>query len=197
MAEKSTREHLIDVGVSLMHKHGYTATGLTEILESAGVPKGSFYHHFGSKEEFAVAALERYILREAEHCEAVLNDPKVAPLKRLKRYFIDLIKFYGQKGPIPGCMMGRFSLDVAGQSSILRKHLSSSFGHWQHSIASVIRLAVDQLDLPANTDSESLAGFLLNSWEGALMRSQADKSDEPLKGFMHYAFEVLLKDVSH
>jgi TetR/AcrR family transcriptional regulator, transcriptional repressor for nem operon len=197
MAEKSTREHLIDVGVTLMHKHGYTATGLTEILESAGVPKGSFYHHFGSKEEFAVAALARYVSREADHCEAVLSNDKVAPLKRLKQYFGDLIKLYGQKGPIPGCMMGRFSLEVAELSSILREHLSSSFGHWQHAIASVIRLAVEQKDLPASTDAESVAAFLLNSWQGALVRSHADKRDDPLNGFMHYAFEVLLKDASH
>jgi len=197
MAEKSTREHLIDVGVDLMHKHGYTATGLTEILASAGVPKGSFYHHFGSKEEFAVATLARYAAREAAHCEAVLSDRTVAPLMRLKRYFGDLIKIYGQKGPVPGCMMGRFSLEVAELSAVVREHLSSSFAYWQQGIASVIREAVAQKALPASTDADLLAAFLLNSWQGALVRSLADKSDDPLHGFMHYAFDVLLKDVSH
>jgi TetR/AcrR family transcriptional repressor of nem operon len=193
MAERSTRDQLIDAGVKLMHRHGYTATGLAEILESAGVPKGSFYHHFGSKEEFAATVLEKYAAREAEHCEAVLNDSKAAPLKRLKRYFGELIKIYGQKGPIPGCMMGRFSLDVAEQSSLLREHLSASFEYWQHGIAAAIREAVQQKELAPNTDAELLAGFLLNSWQGALVRSQADKSDDPLKTFMHYAFEMLLK----
>jgi hypothetical protein len=51
MAAKSTCEHLIDVGVGLMHQNGYNATGLTDILKAADVPKGSFYHHFGSKED--------------------------------------------------------------------------------------------------------------------------------------------------
>ncbi len=60
MNTKSTRDHLLDVGVELMHRNGYKATGLTEILQAAGVPKGSFYHHFGSKEDFAAAALEKY-----------------------------------------------------------------------------------------------------------------------------------------
>src|SRR6201990_2956882 len=116
MAIKTTREHLIDVGLGLMHKNGYNATGLTEILNAADVPKGSFYHHFGSKEDFAAAALERYILREAEHSAAVLNGSKTPPLNRLKRYFIDLMKIYGQNGPIPGCMMGRFSLEIAAEN---------------------------------------------------------------------------------
>ena len=55
---KSTREHLIDVGLDLMHQHGYQATEMKGILNSANVPKGSFHQHFGSKEDFAAAALE-------------------------------------------------------------------------------------------------------------------------------------------
>ena len=98
---KSTREHLIDVGLDLMHQHGYQATGVKEILNSANVPKGSFYHHFGSKEDFAAAALEKYTAREAEHSAAFFNDSKTPPLKRLKRYFSDLVKVTGQSGPIP------------------------------------------------------------------------------------------------
>jgi TetR/AcrR family transcriptional regulator, transcriptional repressor for nem operon len=192
MATKSTREHLIDVGVGLMHQNGYNATGLTDILKAAGVPKGSFYHHFGSKEDFAAAALERYGMREAEHAAAVLNDTTTPPLKRLRRYFSDLRENYGQKAAIPGCMMGRFSLEIAEESPQLRKRISATFDHWQHTIAAVLRQAVAQNELPAGTDPESLAGFLLNSWEGALLRSQAQKNNAPLETFMRYVFDELL-----
>jgi TetR/AcrR family transcriptional repressor of nem operon len=192
MVESSTRDQLIDVGLKLMHGHGYNATGLTEILKAADVPKGSFYHHFGSKEDFAAAALDRYITREGEHCEAVLNDSKTPPLKRLKRYFLDLVKIYGQNGPIPGCMMGRFSLEIAAENPQLRKQISTAFAGWQQVIATVVRQAVTLRELPAGTNPESLAGFLLNSWEGALLRSQAEKSDAPLDTFMHYIFDGLL-----
>jgi TetR/AcrR family transcriptional repressor of nem operon len=192
VAAKTTREHLIDVGLGLMHRDGYNATGLAEILKAAGVPKGSFYHHFGSKEEFAAAVLERYGMREREHTTAFLKDASTPPLKRLRRYFSDLAKIYGQRGPIPGCMMGRFSLEVAAESVQLRKRISNSFDHWQHTIASVIQEAVAQKELPAGTDPESLAGFLLNSWEGALLRSQAEKSDAALETFMRYVFDGVL-----
>ncbi len=196
MATKSTRDHLIDTGLKLMHQHGYNATGLTEILKAADVPKGSFYHHFGSKEDFAAAALERYTTREAEHAASVLIGPKMSPLKRLKTYFTDLVKFYGQKGEIPGCMMGSFSLEIATANPQLRKQISGSFAHWQHTVAMVIQQAVAQKELPADTDSESLAGFLLNSWEGALLRSQAEANDAPLEVFMHLVFDRLLKKQS-
>jgi TetR/AcrR family transcriptional repressor of nem operon len=192
MSTESTREHLIDVGVRLMHQNGYNATGLTDILKAANVPKGSFYHHFGSKEEFAAAALERYGMREREHAAAILNDTVAPPLKRLRSYFSDLAKIYGQKGAIPGCMMGRLSLEIAEESPQLRKRISASFDHWQHTIATVIRQAVAQQKLPRQTDPESLAGFVLNSWEGALLRSQAEKSNAPLQIFMRYVFDGLL-----
>lgn len=192
MATKTTREHLIDVGLGLMHQNGYNATGLTDILQAADVPKGSFYHHFSSKEDFAAAALEKYVMREAEHAAMVLTDTAVSPLKRLRRYFNDLLKIYGQKGPIPGCLMGRFSLEIAAESPQLRKRISASFDHWQHTIAAVIRQAVAQKELPADTDPASLAGFLLNSWEGALLRSQADKSNAPLETFIRCVFDELL-----
>lgn len=196
MATISTRDHLIDTGLKLMHQQGYNATGVAEILEASDVPKGSFYHHFKSKEDFAAAALGRYTGREAEHAASVLIDSKMAPMKRLKRYFTELIKFYGMKGPITGCMMGRFSLEIAETSPQLRKQLSATFTHWQHTIATVIKQAIAQKELAAGIDPEAMAGFLLNSWEGALLRSQAEASDVPLELFMQIAFDQLLKKPS-
>jgi len=191
MNAKSTREHLLDVGVELMHRNGYNATGLSDILKAADLPKGSFYHHFCSKEDFAGAALARYVAREGEHAASVLNDLKMPPLKRLKRYFTDLTRTYGQAGEIPGCMIGRFSLEMAVESPQLRKLISASFAGWQHKIAAVVQEAVERKDLPSDTEPEALAGFLLNSWEGALLRSQAEKSDAPLETFLRYALDAL------
>src|ERR1700743_1038049 len=86
----STRENLIAVGLELMRKHGYGATGVQEILNAAGVPKGSFYHHFGSKEEFTTAVLERYVAFAGAHSREVLGNTRQTPLRRLRRYFEDL-----------------------------------------------------------------------------------------------------------
>jgi TetR/AcrR family transcriptional regulator, transcriptional repressor for nem operon len=189
---KPTRDHLIDVGLELMRRHGYGATGLHEILQSAGVPKGSFYHHFSSKEEFTAAVVERYVTLEAEHCSEVLGNTRQAPLRRLRRYFEDLIRTAGQSAPIQGCLLGTLSLEVAGASALLQGRLSSSFTYWQAAIAGVMGEAVEKGDLAKSTKPDSLAGFVLNSWEGALLRSQAEKSDAPLKDFLRYIFDDLL-----
>jgi TetR/AcrR family transcriptional repressor of nem operon len=189
---RPTRDHLIDVGLELMRRHGYGATGLQEILHSAGVPKGSFYHHFDSKEEFTAAVIERYVTLEAEHCREVLGNTRQAPLRRLRRYFEDLIRMAGQSAPIKGCLIGSLSLEVAGASPLLQGCLSSSFTQWQATIAAVLGEAVEKGDLPKSTKPDSLAGFVLNSWEGALLRSQAEKSDASLKDFLRYMFDELL-----
>jgi len=191
-ATSSTRDHIIEVGLELMRKHGYGATGLQEILKAAGVPKGSFYHHFGSKEEFTAAVLDRYVALEEEHCRVVLGSTRLAPLRRLRRYFEDLIRTAGQSAPIQGCLMGSLSLEIANSSSLLQRCLSSKFTTWQAVITSVLSEATEKGELPKSTSPEMLAGFVLNSWEGALLRSQADRSDNPLKDFLHYIFEELL-----
>jgi TetR/AcrR family transcriptional repressor of nem operon len=188
----STRDRLIDVGLELMRKHGYGATGLQELLRVADVPKGSFYHHFKSKEEFAAAVVERYVALVGKHCEEVFGNVRQAPLKRLRRYFEDLVRLAGQAAPIPGCLIGSLSLEVASASPLLQGCLRSSFSDWQTAVASVLREAMENGNLPQSTKPETLAGFLINSWEGALLRSQADRSNAPLKDFLHYVFEEML-----
>ena len=149
-------------------------------------------HHFSSKEEFAAAVIDRYVSLATLHAERVLGNMKQAPLKRLRRYFEELIQLAGQTAPTPGCLLGSLSLEVAGASTPLQLCLHSSFKGWQATVAAVLREARERGDLAKSAKPEALAGFVLNSWEGALVRSQADKSDAALKDFLHFVFDELL-----
>jgi TetR/AcrR family transcriptional regulator, transcriptional repressor for nem operon len=191
---QTTREHLIEIGLQRIHKIGYAATGVKEILDLAGVPKGSFYHYFPSKEAFVQEVLRRYASRETQRWEAILGDDKLPPLKRLHKYFKELISVYGQSGPISGCLLGKMSVEVSEQSPAIQSLLSSGFRDWQQAISAVLRLAVERGDLPQSTKTDELASFLLNSYEGALVRSQAEQSDRPVEIFMQFTFKVLLKE---
>ncbi len=190
---QTTREHLIEVGLDRIYAMGYGVTGVKEILDQAGVPKGSFYHYFPSKEAFAKEVLERYSERESRRLGGFLEDEKTPPLKRLRRYFEELVSLAGYSGPFNGCLLGNLSLEVAGQSDLIQAVLSRIFTNWQGGIAVLLRAAIERGDLPRSTKADQLAAFLLNSWEGALVRSKAEKSDAPLDTFMHFVFQVLLK----
>ena len=192
MAHK-TREQLIEVGLQRIHAAGYGATGVNEILQLADIPKGSFYHHFSSKEAFAEAVLERYGAQEMSRSERLLGDKNVAPLKRLRLYFEELMAVYGRTGPISGCLLGNMALEVADHSDKLQPVLKVIFSAWTEAIVEVLREAVAKGDLDSSVKPKEMAAFLLNNWEGALLRSKADRSDQPLELFLQFTFKVLLK----
>jgi TetR/AcrR family transcriptional regulator, transcriptional repressor for nem operon len=193
MATRTTRDHLIEVGLEQIRSSSYNATGVKEILDRAGVPKGSFYHYFPSKEVFTEEVLNRYMIAETQRLQDVLGDIRLAPLKRLRRYFEALTVAFGMSAPIGGCLLGQLTLEIADQSPRLQPLLRDAFAHWQHGIANVLREAVERGDLSRAIRPDDLAAFLLNGWQGALVRMKAEKSDQPLENFIHIAFNILLK----
>ncbi len=194
MSKQTTRENLIEVGLGLIHSAGYTATGINQVLEAAQVPKGSFYHHFSTKDEFVMEVVRRYATGEQERWERLLDDSNLSPLKKLRRYFKDMIATYGRRGgPIAGCLLGNLSLEVAGQNTEIRNLLGQAFDAWQNAIAKTIREAIEKQELPKTTKADDLAALLVNNWEGAQVRAKTEQSDKPLELFFDNAFNVLLK----
>jgi TetR/AcrR family transcriptional regulator, transcriptional repressor for nem operon len=189
----TTRDHLIEVGLNQIHSTGYTATGINHILDLADIPKGSFYHHFPSKDAFAKEVLLRYGSGEQERLKNFLDDTKLSPLKRLRRYFKEMIAIHGRRGTISGCFLGQMSLEVAEQNPELREVLRNSFDSWQSALESALREAIEQRELPKTAKPAELAALIVNGWEGAQVRSKADQSDKPLELFYDFTFNTLLK----
>jgi TetR/AcrR family transcriptional repressor of nem operon len=190
----TTREHLIEVGLKQLRSTGYTATGVKEVLDLAKVPKGSFYHYFPSKEAFVGELFDRYAAGEMTRAEHALGDASIAPLKRLRQYFEELFTIYGQRGEISGCLLGSMSLEIADHSPKLQIQLKQIFTAWQAGIADILRQAIKRGDLEESTQVDPLAEFILNSYEGALVRMKAEQNDEPLDNFLYFVFDVLLKN---
>lgn len=189
----SSRERLLDAGLRLMQNRGYQSTGISEILADTGLPKGSFYHYFASKDDFTREVIERYSKQESDRCARLLTSGGGSPLVRLRRYFKELMKVFGPEGSINGCLVGRMSLDGATRSELLQQQLKLSFQNWQRGVESCLREAQSEGEASMSMNATSMAAFIVNNWEGALLRSQADHSDDSLKTFMHYTFGELLK----
>ena len=192
-ASSTTREHLLEVGLRQLRSTGYTATGVKEVLDLAQVPKGSFYHYFPSKEAFVSELFTRYAAGEAERAQRVLGDSSVPPLKRLRAYFEELLSVYGQRNEISGCLIGSMSLEVADHIPKLQAQLKLMYTAWQGGIADTLRQATKRGDLAKSTKPDALAEFILNSYEGALVRMKAEQSERPLANFMQFIFDILLK----
>jgi len=194
IGKKTTRENLIEVGLRLIRSAGYTATGINQILEAAEVPKGSFYHHFSTKDEFVMEVIRRYVAGEQERLDRLLDGSNLSPLKKLRGYFKEMITTYGSRsGPHVGCLLGNLSLEIAAQHTEIRNLLRQAFDGWQDAIAKTIREAVERQELPKEANADDLAALLVNGWEGAQVRAKAEQSDKPLELFFNNAFNVLLK----
>jgi TetR/AcrR family transcriptional repressor of nem operon len=88
--------------------------------------------------------------------------------------------------------MGNFSAEAADHSSLIRERLAKSFEDWCSVIANCISEAQDQGAIDRQFAASSLARFILNSWEGTLLRMRAEKSDGPLLDFKEFVFGKIL-----
>jgi TetR/AcrR family transcriptional repressor of nem operon len=188
-----TRERLIQSGVKMIHAEGYAGTSVQDIVETADVPKGSFYNFFPSKEEFAVEVIDVYADRGQDRLRHFLGNADVAPRARLEAYFDDRIEAFRTSKFLRGCLLGNFSAEAADQSALIRDGLARNFGAWCEVFEACIAEAQKQREISDQFPASLLAKFLLNSWEGALLRMRAEKSDAPLLDFKEIVFKKLFE----
>jgi TetR/AcrR family transcriptional repressor of nem operon len=191
MARTDVRERLLTAGLEALHKHGFNATGVQDITEAAKVPKGSFYNHFESKDALGVEVVQHYAAKGAERRQ-LLVEGAGPPLVRLRTYFKEL----NQRGPATGfsrgCLLGNFGTELPAQSPAIRTALEVAFDDWAKAIAQVIREAQKAGDVSKDLSAETLANFLLNAWEGAVMRSKVEKDAAALDAFLSVTFNKIL-----
>lgn len=190
MPRPSVREKIVIAALETLHQRGFNATSVQDITDAAKVPKGSFYNHFDSKESLAVEALDRYwqmVLRNLDS----LGDETKPPLERLKTYFRRIGQVARDANFGPGCMVGNMSAEMPGQSRPVRDRLSIILAAWSRSIESCVRDAQADGSIRSDLDPRTIAAFLLNSWEGAVMRSKVDRDATAFEAFEQIVFTSL------
>jgi TetR/AcrR family transcriptional repressor of nem operon len=192
MNKIDTRTLLIEEGLKALLSHGYEGAGIGPILKSAGVPKGSFYHFFASKEEFASAVLGSYAERNQHIRRRILSDDSKSPLQRLRAYFEYHEREFAKENPIGGCLFGNLSQSIAAHSTVLRRELHRAFEAWQRDFQQVLREAQQQGELPSHLDPYQTAAFLIDAYEGALIRMKTEGSLAPLQRFTAMTLDCLL-----
>src|SRR5580658_7624587 len=141
MKRNDCREQLLNAGVAALHSKGFNGCGVQEITESAGVPKGSFYNYFESKEAFSMAALDYYCEHTSLKRLAMLSDESIPALTRLKTYFSERTQAHSSVHFELGCLLGNLATEVTGQSRPVRDRLASMFAGWVRIVANCVREA--------------------------------------------------------
>jgi TetR/AcrR family transcriptional repressor of nem operon len=189
MARASLKEQLVDRSAAVFLERGFNAASVNDIVQAAGVPKGSFYNHFVSKEALAVEVLERYVddlgLRE-------LADPGGSPLEQIRAHLMANIAAREAAGIEYGCLLGNFSTDAVALNEGLREAVTQGFARWIDAVATAIVRAQDAGEIRNGTDAHTLARYLVSSFEGAIAQAKTLRSGDPIRDFLAVTFDTVL-----
>jgi TetR/AcrR family transcriptional repressor of nem operon len=184
---QGTRQRLLDTGLGLLLAHGYNDLGIQTLLARTGVPKGSFYHHFSSKEDFAFQVIDRYMTDVHGGLDACLGDEGCPPLNRVRRFFEMSLEKYREEGYL-GCLLGGLGQELSGVSERFREKIEQCFSEIAGRIVVCLDAARARGELPANADTSELADLLINCWEGAALRSRMLRDPAPLREMLDFYF---------
>jgi TetR/AcrR family transcriptional repressor of nem operon len=187
LPRRSTRNAILKAAMKEFIARGFSACSVEDITNAARVPKGSFYNHFKSKQSLAAEIVTEYGKGVTDR--SVLTDPAIAPLPRLKKHFAALNAYFSCRKD--GCLVGKFMAEVSVDTPQIRESLRRVLNVWGEELSSTLaegqRQGAIRKDLPA----DDLAAFLIDSYEGAILRTRLEKKPRALECFVKVVFSSI------
>jgi TetR/AcrR family transcriptional repressor of nem operon len=181
-----TREALVRAGLEVLTEKGFSAAGIDEILRRVGVPKGSFYHYFASKDAFGIELIERYADYFASKLDRFLTDDSSPPLQRLRAFMADAGDGMARHDFNRGCLVGNLGQEVAALPAHFRERIDKVFGDWQGRVEQCLLAAKQAGEISPTADCARLAFVFWIGWEGAVLRAKLERNAAPLKAFSEF-----------
>jgi TetR/AcrR family transcriptional repressor of nem operon len=170
-------------GLELLQTRGFHASGVKDFTEAAGIPKGSFYSYFATKEDYASAVLETYWAGIESAYGPILTDRRRDPIKRVVRYFRALTDDHGRRDFTVGCLLGNLALELSGASDSTRDTLKRLVARWESALSQCLTEAQRDGLLDPKRDTRELAALLIEAWEGAVMRGKLEQGRAAYRRF--------------
>lgn len=180
MNQKYSKEEIIELGAELMRQNGYHATGINDILREAGIPKGSFYNFFPTKEAFAGEAMRWYGARMQRAMAGIFSNPALSPLARLKKFYGLVIAGNAEEDYQHGCLVNNFNNEVAGNNAYLAEEANRQFNLWLDELEACVAEAQATGELTDEFPPRELAEFIHTSFFGALSRMKSSRNGAAL-----------------
>ena len=178
--KEHTGKKILESGTELIFQYGYNGVGIQKILQESEVPKGSFYYYFKSKEDLGLKIIESFSNASMEYMKSFLDDSDYQPKQRILNLFESVKKRYQEESFSKGCLLGNCSVELAAQNSKFAILINNNFGKWKVLFQQAIEEGQKVGSIKRILDSEECADFILNSWEGALVRMKSTKNNQPM-----------------
>jgi TetR/AcrR family transcriptional repressor of nem operon len=185
------RENIIAVGQRLIGAKGFSAVGLNEVLSEAGVPKGSFYHYFGSKDAFGVALLESYFEEYLSDLDHTLAESGLNMAQRLTNYWRiwqETQSFYDCQGK---CLAVKLGAEVADMSEAMRTTLNRGTAGIVSRLSHAIETGVAEGSLSVEGNPKDVAQSLYQLWLGASIMVKIVRNLQPFEVAMMTTRQLL------
>ncbi len=183
-----TKERILEAAEGLMLEKSFHSVGLNEILAAVKMPKGSFYHHFESKEQFGVELLKHYVAGATAYKAKLLlaSESEPDPLLRLLTYFeVIVAKVMANEGKCP-CLVVKLASEVADFSEPMREVLAKGNNDWATTLEKVLREGMDKGKIAEGVNPAEFAVTIQDLWTGAMQRSAIARSAAPLRAAICY-----------
>lgn len=180
MAKNETKLRIIKKGAQLVHARGFNNTGIQEILDAAGIPKGSFYFYFKNKEDLGLHIIDYYGEILVGNTVIYLQDTSIPPLERIDRLLETNQRRFEKLNFRYGCPIGNMMQEMADLSDTFRERIIQVYSRLSACIEACLKEGQRIGDIPAEVEPEETAQFILNSWEGAIMQMKLTKDERPL-----------------
>lgn len=192
MSKSEIKELILQEGAKIIHLKGFHNTGINEILESAGVPKGSFYFYFKNKEDFGLQLIDFLSPHFSSQAQKHLLSSEKLYVKKMSSFFDEFQMHYEEQGCKMGCPIGNLALEMGDLNENFRKKLDEVLESMKRSVFEFLKGAQDNKEISRDLDIMEVSDFILNSWEGALLRMKVQGNISPLQNFKKTVFESIL-----
>ena len=191
-----TRERLVRAGIETVLERGWAASGVDMVLRSAGVPKGSFYHYFPSKDEFGfavIAGYQAFYLRRLDRCFGV--GAKGSTLReQLAAFLAESLDGMARHGWRRGCLVGALGQELAGLHDGFRERLLASLSEWELVLEQALAAAQARGELRAGLDLWRASRGFWAAWEGAVLRARLARDGEALRAAVADFWQLIQAD---
>lgn len=171
----------------MLLERGYNDLGIQAILDATHTPKGSFYHHFRDKEDFALKVIDQYMEQVHAGLDQCLTDTTRTPLDRVRHFFELTQQKYKEEGYL-GCLLGGLGQELSGVSEVFRRKIDECFSRIAERIAASLEEAKSNREIHVDADTRYIADLLVDCWEGAALRSRLRSSAAPLGAMLDFYF---------
>jgi len=189
----TTKERILEAAEELMLTKSFHSVGLNEILSAVRVPKGSFYHYFSSKEQFGVELIAHYVREHTARLRKFFSEAETPALQKFVDYWSYLIGRMKEGECQQACLVVKLGLEVTNFSEPMREVLADGLKTWRGIYQEVITEGQADGSIRVEIDAAETAAVIQDTWQGAMLRMQVEKSVGPLRSAAHFLRSTLAK----